>query len=524
MTGQTLNNKTIGLQLILLVSAFLLSYWQTIVGLYQQWSTDGDYSYAFLIPAISAYLIWERRHKLGSTPIASNWVGGVFFFVFLVISAYGILGSSPSAVRPAIPLIILSITLFCFGTEVFKVIWLPLAYLIFMIPLPTLFGTLIGVHLKLISTQLGKLILQIFGVSVFVEGNVIDLGITQLQVVDACSGLRYLLPLLALGVIFAYMLERVRWKQVVLVLSAIPIAVITNGIRIGITGLLAHYYSLEAAEGFFHGFSGWLIFMVAFALLFALYVLLRVLFREAPTENPSISGNEAERGAVLSRNNTISIVISSVFLLVLALVSYTTAALPTLAIRGGLSNFPLSIKTWKGEPEKIDTEMIVLSGAQEAFSATYRKGSGNLVSLYIGYRGSPFLESANFFHSPYVCLPSGGWKTLQIGNHAITDVTKFGTITVRKMLSESMGQRQVVYYWFQTKSRTSFDVNINRFHLAWHAIQRDNTHDLFIRTMSPFYPNEKMQDAENRMDQFARDMMAALLDFLAERQADVLSQ
>jgi exosortase D (VPLPA-CTERM-specific) len=518
---RTWNDKKILVELFVLLITFSACYLQTIVGLFNLWSTDGDYSYAFLIPFISGYLIWERRKEITKIPIGTNWVGGVFFFLFLIISVYGILGSSPSAVRPAIPLIILSITLFCFGKEIFKALAFPLSLLIFMIPLPTLFGTKIGVHLKLASTKLGELILRIFGVSVFVEGNVIDLGISQLQVVDACSGLRYILPLLALGVVFAYFFEKVRWKQVILVISTIPIAVITNGIRIGITGILAHRYGPTVADGFFHGFSSWLIFMFAFALLFVFYFMLRFLFRKAPSYKASNPGDKEKPEKVKSKNNTIPVVISSAFLLLVGILSYTTAALPALTIKDGLLNFPLTIKEWKGQSESIDPEMITASGAEEAFSATYLDSSRNIVSLYIGYRGSPFVESENFFHSPNVCLPSAGSKTIMISTHEITDVPHFGTIEVRKMISERMGQKQLVYYWFQTRNRTSFDVNINRFHLALHAILRDNTHDLFIRPITPIMPNEKIEEAEERLDQFVRDMMSALLDFLRDRQIEV---
>ena len=125
----------------------------------------------------------------------------------LIVSLYGILGSSPSAVRPAIPLTILALTLFCFGKKMFSVMMFPLSLLIFMIPLPTVFQTRIGVPLRTVSTGVGEFILRLLGVSVFVEGNIIDLGIIQLQVVEACSGLRYILPLLALGVVSSIFLN-----------------------------------------------------------------------------------------------------------------------------------------------------------------------------------------------------------------------------------------------------------------------------------------------------------------------------
>lgn len=513
-----LNNKKQIVWMFVLLLTFFACYLNTIVGLFNVWRNNDDYSYAFLIPFISGYIIWERRKEITATPVGTSWVGGISFFLFLIISVYGILGSSPSAVRPAIPLIILSITLFCFGKEVFKALGFPLSLLIFMIPLPTMFGTMIGVHLKSISTLLGEMILRLFGVSVFVEGNVIDLGVTQLQVVDACSGLRYILPLFAIGVVFAYFFEKARWKQFVLAISTIPIAVITNGMRIGITGILAQKYGSEVADGFFHGFSGWLIFMFAFSLLFVFHFILSLIFGKTQSHNKTNIGDKKRPEGMKPKKNTIPLVVCSSFLLFVGILSYTTAALPPLKIEDGLSNFPLAIKEWKGRSVNIDPEMITASGAQEAFSATYLDMSEDIVSLYIGYRSSPFLESENFFHSPYVCLPSSGWKTLMITNHKITNIPHFGSIRVRKMLSEKIGQKQLVYYWFQTKSRTSFDVNINRFHLALHAILRDNTHDLFIRPITPVRPNETIEDAEKRMDQFVRDMMSALLQFLSEKQ------
>lgn len=504
---------------LVLALCLAICYANTIHGLYNIWIADDDYSYAFLIPVISAYLIWERRKDIRSTLIGISWIGGVLFFIFLIISIYGILGSSPSAVRPAMPLIILSIVLFCFGWAIFKKLALPLGMLIFMIPLPTMFGTVVGVRLKLVSTKLGEFILRMFGTSVFVEGNVIDLGVTQLQVVDACSGLRYILPLLAVGVVFAYFFEKSRWKQVLLGAITIPLAIVTNGIRIGVTGILAERYGAEVAEGFFHGFSGWLIFMFAFGLLFVFHFFLKMVLPRNKSEKKSHpSGQEFNQGK--TRNNTIPVIITSVSLLLVGALNYTTGALPALKIRGGLSSFPLEMNGWHGKAESIDSEMIEASGAEDAYSAVYRNDKEEIVYLYMGYRASPFGEDENFFHSPNVCMPSSGWRTVSIAKHDIKDVPYFGAITVRRMVSEKMGQRQLVYYWFQTKNRTSYDVNINRFHLALHAIQQDNTHDLFIRPITLIQNQESINAAEIRMDSFVRDYMTVLLEFLDKNQIE----
>jgi exosortase D (VPLPA-CTERM-specific) len=511
-----LSNKFFGLAFLSL--SFLLCYAQTIRGLFNLWLQDGDYSYALSIPLITAFIIWKKRRLIASTPVSTFWLGGVFFFIFLIISIYGILGSSPSAVRPALPLIILSICLFCFGKDIFKIMAFPLSLLIFMIPLPTLVQTKISVPLKSISTKLGELILRLLDVSVFVEGNIIDLGVTQLQVADACSGLRYILPLLALGVIFVYFFEKSRWKQATLVVSTIPIAIVTNALRIGGTGFLAQKFSLQLADSFFHGFSGWLLFLFALMLLFVFFQILSYIhpLKAVPTHTQINDDRNSLRKT--HNNSKIAMVISSILLTFTGILGYATAALPPLKIDKGLTSFPLHFDGWQGRLEDIDSRIIALSGAEDAFNGIYRSLTGKIVSLYIGYRGSPFTESENFFHSPNVCLPSIGWKTLASENHKITGVAGFSTIVVRKMIIEKMGYRQLVYYWFQTKSHVSSDVNINRLHLTLHALNRDNTHDLFIRPITLLGPDEKAAEAEKRLDQFVRDMMDTLLKFLSENQ------
>jgi exosortase D (VPLPA-CTERM-specific) len=501
-----------------LAAAFFICYGKTLSGLLNIWLNDGDYSYALAIPFVSGFLIWQRREQIVNTPISVSWIGSLLLVFFLIASLYGILGSSPSAVRPAIPLTILALTLFCFGKKIFRVMVFPLSLLIFMIPLPTVFLTKIGVPLQAVSTGLGEFILRLLGV----EGNIIDLGIIQLQVVEACSGLRYILPLLALGVVFVYIFEHIRWKQIVLVVSTIPTAILSNALRIAITGYLAQNYSLRLAEGFFHGFSGWLIFIFALFMMFNFYLLLRLLFPNSPGQNGSALSLKNQMPVTEPIHHIIAVFVASGFLLVVGTLSYATAALPQVRIQNGFTQFPLKLNGWQGRVETIDTKIIRLSGAEDAFNGIYRSETGDVVSLYIGYRGSPFVESENFFHSPSVCLPSLGWVTLAISNHEISDVPGFDKIVVRKMLIEKMGYRQLVYYWFQTKNRVSSNVNLNRLHLMYHALRKDITHDLFIRPMTPLKPTETARDAGDRLDQFVRDVTGSLLDFLASKQ--VVSQ
>jgi exosortase D (VPLPA-CTERM-specific) len=503
------------LSISLLTLSFIGAYFTTITGLVHAWSTNEDYSYGFLIPLISAYLVWERRKELGFVTGSAEWTGLFPFLFFLAFGAYGILGSSPSAAQPSLPFVLLSIILLCFGWRTFKVLFFPALFLVFMIPLPNAIQTGIGVPLKLLSTKLGELFLRAVSIPVFVQGNVIDLGVTQLQVVDACSGLRYILPLLALGVLVAYFFEKTRWKQALLVVATIPVAVMTNGVRIGATGVLAQKYGPGAAEGFFHGFSGWLVFMFALVLIGGILLILKRVGGARGTRSKS-EGDDGGSARPTGRSSLLPVCLCSCCLILLAGLVLHSGALPRIGLKGGITSFPMFIDHWSGRQQGVDPAIITQSGAEEALSAEYRDAKENSVSLYIGYRGSPFVESENFFHSPSVCLPSSGWDTIELSKRVLAGVEPYKSLNVTKMIIEQTGTKQLVYYWFLTKDRSSHNVNLNRFDLAMHALLRDNTYDMFIRPITPIYPGETVEQAEDRMDRFVRSMMRSLVEFLAK--------
>jgi len=499
----------------ILVMLFVAAYYVPFSSLYNTWTSNDDYSYGLLIPLISLYFLWERKHILGITPVRACWSVFPFLLLFLLLSIYGILGSSGHISRPALPVLIILFAVFCFGTQVFKKVALPLCFLVFMIPLPSVLDRTIGVYLKGVSSELGGLLLRLMGYSVHVSGNVIDLGVTQLQVVDACSGLRFLFPLIALGVVYSYFFERVRWKQIVCVLVTVPIAIFTNVLRIGIAGVLTYQFGSSMAEGFFHDFQGWAIFMVAFVFLFLFGRLLRFFpGREIPVQD---SGAELDERGKESQSNFSAFVVSIVLLLVVGGLSLNTQALPPVKIKGGIESFPVVFNGWTGRADPIDLEIIDASGAEEAFNGVYQGPEGQ-VSLYMGYRSTAFLENVNFFHSPTVCLPGSGWKTLSQSKYEIPDMPVFGTLPVTVMVMQSMGTKHLVYFWFQTKDKATHDKNINRFHLALHAMKKDNTHDLFIRPITGIAAGETIEEAKQRMDSFVREMMVTLDGFLAENQ------
>lgn len=513
-------SRDIRFRAAVLLAAFIACYWVPLKTLASIWMNNEDYSSGFLIPIASLYLLWDKRKQLGDAEIKSFWPALPLLLLFNLLCLYGTLGSSGNVSMPAIPFLIILYTAFCFGLPLVKKLFLPLGFLIFMIPVPPVVELSLGLFLKDISSKMGGWIIQTANIPVFVSGNIIDIGVMQLQVVDACNGMRYLFPLLALGVLYGYFFEKVLWKKIVCFLATIPIAILTNGLRIGITGILANSFGPGVADGFFHGFSGWAIFIVAFAFLFLIGRLLRLLPPRPGLPSAASRPSRAFQSGLppVGKGTKASFCTACALMVIFGLLALSTYALPPVKLQGGIASFPLKISNWEGHIVHIDPALIERSGAEESFSGIYKNENEESISLYIGYRSTAFLSNENFFHSPTVCLPSSGWVTQSLSARTITDVPQFGQLKVSTMVIENAGARQLVYFWFQTKDKATSNKDINRFHLAMHAIQRDNTYDFFIRPITPVRPDETIEDARRRMDCFVRDMMKVLLQFTQEHQ------
>jgi exosortase len=241
------------------------------------WIHLPDFSHGFLIPLISIFLIWKRGDQLDKMSVVPNNLGIILILTGLMLLILGNLASESFTMRFSFLLVFSGIVLFLLGWPQLKLLLFPIGFLIFMIPIPSFFLGKITFPLQLFASRVATLLLQLFEVPVLREGNIIHLADTSLEVAEACSGIRSLISLLALGTIFAYMSQKLIWKRTILILSCFLIAVIMNAARVSVTGVLAHTYGISVAEGFFHGFSGFILFAAAFALMVGTsFLLLRV--------------------------------------------------------------------------------------------------------------------------------------------------------------------------------------------------------------------------------------------------------
>lgn len=264
---------------LLVVSGFVVLYVDVIAKLVHDWATDDNYSHGFLIVPIALYLAWERRARLATAPVRGNYLGLVVLIGSVLVLMAGVLGAELFLTRISIIGVVIGMILFVWGWEYLRILTFPVAFLILMVPLPAIIFNQIAFPLQLLASRVGEVSLAALNIPVLREGNVIVLANTSLEVAEACSGIRSLISLLTLGIVFGYLVDPRPAMRTVIALSTIPIAVLANGLRVAGTGVAAHYYGAAAAEGFFHTFSGWLVFVFAFALLFAVE---RVLRRLAP--------------------------------------------------------------------------------------------------------------------------------------------------------------------------------------------------------------------------------------------------
>jgi exosortase A len=258
----------------LVCGLLLLIYFQVLAKLITDWWNIPDFSHGFLVPIFAGYLVWVRREELRKTRRAPYWVGVALVAFALFTLMVGIYGAELFLSRLSIVILLAGLALAFGGPQVLRELRFPILVLLLAIPIPAIIFTQITLPLQSLASELASVLLPIFGVPVLREGNIIQLPSMTLEVAEACSGIRSLMSLLTVAVFYGYFFERIPWKRVILALASIPIAIAANALRILGTGLCVHYWNPDKAVGFFHEFSGWVMFLVSLACLFFLHRLL----------------------------------------------------------------------------------------------------------------------------------------------------------------------------------------------------------------------------------------------------------
>jgi exosortase len=272
-------------QMVVLSGLLLWLYYPTLVHLVGQWWTDPNFSHGFFVPLFSAFVVWQERSRLAHLSPQPSWWGLLFLGFGLCVLIVGQLGAELFLSRLSLLIVLAGLIVLFLGWIFFRVLLFPWAFLLLMIPIPAIIFNQVAFPLQLLASKVASTTLPWMGVPVLREGNVVNLPAIQLEVAEACSGIRSLMSLTTLAVIYGYLMERKVGPRVLLALASVPIAVIANSLRVVGTGLLVQYWDPDKAQGFFHEFQGWLMFVASLAMLFLLHRTVRFFWHQEDTES-----------------------------------------------------------------------------------------------------------------------------------------------------------------------------------------------------------------------------------------------
>ena len=519
---------------VLLVLAAVPVFAAGVAELLAAWST-AEYSHGPLIPLVSLYLfLREMRRMPPPAPAArvrDRWPGVLVMAAALALAILGNLTAIPDIVAYAIILWVSGLVLAGFGWERGRRHQLPVLHLIFMLPLPQVLYWQISTALQGVSSVIGVAIVDLAGIPVYLDGNVIDLGVYKLQVAEACSGLRYLFPILSFSYLFAILYRGPLWHKAALLVSAAPIAVAMNAIRIGIIGVLVDAYGIAQAEGFLHLFEGWAIFLACVGLLMAMAVGLQRLTPDPLPLSRAIDLDFAGFGTELARlprmagSGALAACVGLTALAAAALVAGPGMA-PGMAPGSGLDRdgftlFPRQIGAWVGARRVLEPEIEAILAADDTYLADYVRsgpgaGSGAAAAAPVNLFMVWFADqTTGAIHSPEVCLPAGGWEVSGIETHDV-HLPGLAPFAVNRAVIQKGLEQQLVYYWFEQRGRRmTSDVGAKLATLA-DRVRTGRADGGLIRVITPIPPGTTETQADARLRDFLSTALPRLDRFVPE--------
>jgi exosortase D (VPLPA-CTERM-specific) len=496
------------LSLLVTIVAFRVA----LIELVHRWQTQEEYSYGFLIPAIVAWLLWSRRHALAASVGEPSLIGLGLIAVAGVMLTVGELSALYVFSQVGFVVTLFGIALAFGGYSLVRVIFVPILFLLFAIPLPYFLDASLSWRLQLISSELGVMFIRLMQIPVYLEGNVIDLGIYKLQVVEACSGLRYLYPLLSLSFLAAYLFQSSFWQRAVIFLSAIPITIAMNSLRIGLVGVMVDRWGPQDADGLLHMFEGWIIFVACAGILIAeMSLLARFASGRSFFElfyPPVVDARPQPQEAKLKYTAP---ALALVLLCAVGTAGFFVTTRPEIyPARQSFAAFPKVFDEWKGQSSLLPADVQKGLGFSDYILTDFAKRDGRPVNFYVAYYASQ--RQGLSPHSPSVCIPGNGW---QITDFARIDIPNNGkSLAVNRAIIMKGSEKQLVYYWYEERGVTLANEYLSKLLLLKDAILKNRTDGALIRLITPVFQGEAEQAADARLRDFASKVTPVLADFL----------
>ena len=500
---------------VLLVAAILTAavvFHDALQELVHRWTQQDEYSHSFLIPFVAVWLLWLRRDALRTNTGCPTWLGPALVLSALAIHVIGELGAIFILSQIGLWIALVGIVLAIGGYTLLRAAFVPIAFLLFAIPLPYFVDSILTLRLQLVSSELGAFFIRMFGIPVYLDGNIIDLGDYKLQVAEACSGLRYLYPLLSLSFLAAYLFQAPRWQRVLIFLSGIPIAIGMNGLRIGLVGVMVDRFGSRMADGALHMFEGWVIFVACTAVLAAEIFLMAAISGRAFTEAFYVPSGARAFAVPQSHPASMRPLMACLVLLCAGGLAVSSLSGRSEAVpeRTRFVEFPTRIDQWQGHTSLLDPDSERVLGLSDYILSDYIRPDGEMVNLYVAYYASQ--RDGESPHSPIVCIPGGGWTIMKIAQ------IDYGGIGQRQPINRVVIQKgdlkQLVYYWFDERGRPIASEWWAKIYLLTDAVLRNRTDGALIRLTTQVLPSETDADADRRLQSFMQEAVPTLSQFL----------
>ena len=499
--------------------ALLVAAWNGVAYGVNMWRMP-EYSYGYYIPPLIAFFIWQRKHELAAEPFVGSWAGAATVLFATLLILVGEIATLNMFMQYGFALGMMGIALSLLGWRAFRWVMVPLLLLFFTVPLSGLIYNTLSQALQLLSSAIGVSVIRLFGISVLLEGNVIQLPTMQLQVVEACSGLRYLFPLMVIGFIVAYVYRAPFWKRVLLFLSAVPITVLMNSFRIGLIGVTVEYWGEDMAEGILHDFEGWVVFMASLVVLLLFMWVLNRIGRHRPAFHEAFNLDfpgplpEGQRFQV-PRVPT-PLIAALVVLLAAAAVSLTLPnRIEVVPERTNFGQFPLALGAWEGTPERLEPKLLRMLGADDTLMVDYTHPSGSVAQLYALYYRSQ--TRGRTPHSPRSCVPGGGWELGRLVRHRVDGAYFNGhPLYVNRSVIQRGDARQLMYYWFPERGHVITNEYVAKWYLFRDAVTRNRADGAMVRLTTPVPRGEDIVIADARLADLARHVSAQLEPFVPD--------
>jgi exosortase D (VPLPA-CTERM-specific) len=527
----------------LVALAVVFLYATVLTKLVGHWWTDENYSHGLLVPFIIGYVIWFKFGKLKKAPkIPQFWIGGGLIIFALMMLLGGTLGAEFFVQRISFVLMIAGIIIYFLGTTIFRMLSVPFVLFLLAVPIPQIIFNKIAFPLQIYASQFAVWGIRLFGMPTVRKGNVIEIlpegavQIIALEVVEACSGIRSLMTLMTLALVLVYFTRRNDtklpsgwfdflknsdfWRGVILMFSAIPIAILTNAGRVTATGVLTYYYGKKATESVAHDLAGWLVYLVALVLLIGLNFFLRKFLKwkdgggdfKSQISNLKKENIQNENSSFVTRNWQFVIVLVAVLFAGGLFINWFENRGEVAVERKPLSQISSELGKWKqrGSDIKFSEATESVLGTSDYVMREYIK-DGRIGNIYVGYYSSQ--KSGATYHSPLNCLPGAGWE---MQNPELVEIktTDGKTFQANRYIIENGQYKEIMIYWYQGRGRAQASEYYDKFYTVWDSVTRRRSDGAMVRVMTSVGHSEK--EATNAAIDLAAQTVEILPAFIPE--------